>query len=246
MSPREHLVLHLESPLMSFGGVSVDERDVTRDFPTLSMMCGLLANALGYDHSESAKLERLQARLVFGARRDRPGTKLTDFQTVFLGQDFMQEAWTTHGKPAKRAGGSPTGTHIRRREYWVNSIVTVVLRLDPPHENPTLDDVVRALDFPARPLFLGRKPAIPSERLLTGRFHAAAIPEALKSAPTRVTPKPTGVLACWPQSEGVPDSPERANLVPLYDRRDWTNQIHVGRRLVWETRIELESQEEKV
>ena len=41
------LVLHLEAPLLAFGGVAIDQIGIIRDFPAASMLTGLLANALG-------------------------------------------------------------------------------------------------------------------------------------------------------------------------------------------------------
>ena len=93
--------------------------------PIASLVAGLLGNALGYDHHESARLQRLQDRLRFAVRLDRRGEGLVDFHTVDLGQDFMRQGWTTRHRPQERAGGSAkTGTHIRYRHYRVDSICT--------------------------------------------------------------------------------------------------------------------------
>lgn len=40
------LILRFEAPLMAFGGVAVDERLPTSRFPGLSMVCGMIGNAL--------------------------------------------------------------------------------------------------------------------------------------------------------------------------------------------------------
>jgi CRISPR-associated Cas5-like protein len=40
--------MRLEAPLMAFGGETIDNYGVIRDFPALSMVTGLFANALGY------------------------------------------------------------------------------------------------------------------------------------------------------------------------------------------------------
>ena len=45
---RRWLVLQLEAPLVAFGGVTIDHIGVIRDFPALSMLTGLFANALGW------------------------------------------------------------------------------------------------------------------------------------------------------------------------------------------------------
>ena len=82
----EYLFLRLAGPLMSFGGVKVDEHNVTERFPGAAMLVGLVGNALGWDHRDADHLGRLQERLRFGARCDRAGSKLIDFHTVDLEQ----------------------------------------------------------------------------------------------------------------------------------------------------------------
>src|SRR5262245_17286242 len=92
-----HLLLRLEAPLMAFGGETIDNLGVIREFPAQSMLTGLFANALGWRREESNKHDRLQARLVFGARLDRAGSRFTDFQTAELSRD--DRGWTTSGLP---------------------------------------------------------------------------------------------------------------------------------------------------
>ena len=41
------LLLRLDAPLMSFGAPMVDSNGVIQEFPALSMLTGLLGNALG-------------------------------------------------------------------------------------------------------------------------------------------------------------------------------------------------------
>jgi len=166
------LLLRFDAPLMSFGGPIVDNHGIIQTYPALSMICGLLANALGYDHYEFADLQRLQERLQYACRQDRPGTRLRDYQTVDLGQEFMSDdlAWTTWGSLERRKGGTASsGTQIRYRDYWADAMYTVALTLDPLDESPTIDDLEQALRTPERPLFIGRKPCLPAERLLLGR-----------------------------------------------------------------------------
>jgi CRISPR system Cascade subunit CasD len=243
VTSREFLVLRLDAPLMSFGGIAVDQHGVTEPFPTLSMLTGLLGNALGFDHRDAAQLGRLQDRLRYAARRDRRGEALVDFQTVDLGQDFMRHGWTTRGRAAQRAGGSAkTGTHIRRRHYWADALFTVVLELSPAAEEPQLDALAQALQRPARPLFLGRKPCLPSGPLLVGRVQADHLRGALGLAPApageRSRPEDGGFSAWWPRLDGEPEpAPESGRALAVSDHRDWSNQVHTGRRFVWHGRL---------
>jgi len=249
----DYLPLRLDAPLMSFGGPMVDKYGKSQRFPTLSSIAGLLGNALGYDHRDADKLERLQARLRFGARADVPGQVVKDFQTVDLGQDFLAAGWTTRGAPEGRAGGSAkTGTHIREREFLADALYLLVLTLDPAGETPTLVDVAQALAEPARPLFIGRKPCLPSKRFLIEKDPKACVKQArslrealgLEPSPPRGHSTAAGEVSAWWCEDGVSDGErmgeeDESRLVPVTDTRDWVNQIHVGRRFMRHGQVRL-------
>jgi len=118
------LMLRFDAPLMSFGAVVVDQLNPTWRFPGASMLTGLLGNALGWDHRQTALLQSLQRRLRFAARWDAEPEPLTEYQTVDLGQDFMQDTgWTTRGWREDRGTGDATrGTHQRWRDHWANGV----------------------------------------------------------------------------------------------------------------------------
>lgn len=224
-----HLLMRLESPLIAFGGESIDNYGVIRDFPALSMITGLLANALGYGREESELHDHLQSRLVLGARLDSDGQRLTDFQTAQLGKD--DKGWTTWGVPEERRGGAESykSPHLRYRDYHASLNVLVALRLESPDESPRLDDLAHALDHPARPLFIGRKGCLPSRRLFAGWHEADNILAALQTAPL-----PTGsthLRMQWPDGEGALPG-DRA--LDLCDERNWRSGVHGGWRPVRE------------
>ncbi len=233
----EALLLRLEGPLMSFGGPMVDQQGVIQDHPGLSLLTGLLGNALGYDHSESERLQDLQGRLNYAVRADRPGQKITDYQTVDLGQDHLVgTGWTTRGEPIERGKGEATeGTHIRFREYLADGRYLVAISL--AKGTPSLDDLARALAEPARPLFLGRKTCLPAAPLMLRRVTVPSLLTALETEPwlratgstTPAEGAPQSVSAWWPRHEGAPAS---SREVAVTDERDWLNQIHTGRRVV--------------
>jgi CRISPR system Cascade subunit CasD len=235
------LVLRFDAPLMSFGAPIVDNQGEIQPYPALSMMTGLLANALGFDHRETARIERLQERLRYASRQDRRGRQIQDYQTVDLSKPYIDDdrAWTTHGELAQRKGGSASsGTHIRHRDYWADAIHTVAVTLDPPDESPTLDDLATVVQHPARPLFLGRKPCLPAGSLFVDRIQADALPDALVRAPLhpRADDGPT-YSAWWPTHPDADDPPADDPLSedlrrPVTDRRDWQNQIHTGERWI--------------
>ena len=125
----EHLILGLESPLMAFGGETIDNLGVIRRFPSASMLTGLLANALGWRRIERERHQQLQNRLVFAARIDREpagGVRMTDFQTAAINN--TEQSWTTRGRPEGRGGGTYQN-HLRYRDYFADMRVTVALRL---------------------------------------------------------------------------------------------------------------------
>lgn len=232
------LVLRFDAPLMSFGGVKVDQRNPTDDFPSRSMLTGLLANALGYEHADSARLAALQARLRYAARLDDPGQPFVDYQTVDLSGGPMRDGlgWTTAGRLEERKGGTASeGTHIRLRHYRAGAVVTVAVTLDDASSEPTLVMLRDALLQPARPLFLGRKCCIPSGPILPtsdergdALRRSDTLREVLEAEPRAERAKRGGLRALWPEEEGAAAVGGRP--VVRVEDRDWRNAIHVGRR----------------
>ena len=233
----QHLILNLESPLMAFGGETIDNLGVIRWFPAASMLTGLFANALGWRRTERERHQRLQDRLVFTVRIDREpagGTRMTDFQTAQLGA--KDEAWTTRGRPEGRAGGPNTyhSPHLRFRDYFADMRVTVALRLQPEAETPTLDNLANALQEPRRPLFIGRKSCLPATSLFRGFSEGdtalAALLVTALDEPDRVQ---DSVKLLWPNGEGV-DSVTANRTYMLTDQRNWGSGLHGGGRQVCE------------
>jgi len=222
------LMLRFDAPLMSFGGPAVDSYGVIQPFPALSMVCGLLGNALGYGHQDAESLQSLQHRLSVAIRRDQSGTRIQDYQTVNLGQVFMRSdrGWTTRGSLDERKGGdASSATHIRLREYRADAIYTLAIALDPTDVEPTLEQLADALEYPEHPLFIGRKACLPATRLLLGLAHADDLREAL--CDPRWSLQSGSFEACWPVLPG-----DAMNHRPITDIRDWANQIHVGERWI--------------
>ncbi|SAL78692.1 CRISPR system Cascade subunit CasD [Caballeronia peredens] len=223
---RRHLLMRLRAPLMAFGGETIDSYGVIRDFPALSMVTGLIANALGYDRGDFALLDRLQARIVMGTRLDASGTRLIDFQTAQLGK--RDEAWTTHRKPETRQGASYESPHLRHREYHADLDALLAIRLEPADEQPTLDDVAAALDRPKRPLFIGRKPCLPTTRMFVGIIDACDVLGALQQAPAPDLPDFRFQL---PEGEGTLNQSQWQDVC---DERNWRTGVHGGWRRVLE------------
>lgn len=251
----QHLILTLEAPLMAFGGETIDNLGVIRRFPAASMLTGLLANALGWRRVERDKHARLQERMIFAARIDREpvgGLRMTDYQTVQLADtiDFYDRGWvvgwTTRGIPERRTGalgtqGSGPFTHLRHRDYFADMRVTVALRFAPADEEPTLDDLSDALREPARPLFIGRKPCLPSTPLYAGIRDAESALAALIETPLEADDAlaDADIHMLWQDGE----SSEKVRLVNTYmltDERNWRSGLHGGGRLVHEGTLSRE------
>ena len=148
-----HLLLRLEAPLIAFGGETIDNFGVIRDFPALSMITGLFANALGWRREDCELHDRLQSRLLIGSRLNVPIQRLREYQTAQLFE--KDQGWTTFGVPEGRApspsysmqaDGRKSLTWQRYRDYHASLSVLVALRLQPSDDAPTLDDLAVALE----------------------------------------------------------------------------------------------------
>jgi CRISPR system Cascade subunit CasD len=228
-----HLLLRLEAPMLSLGGPAVDQRRPTQRWPSASLLTGLLGNALGWQRTEPTRLDALQARLRWAARIDRPGTPFTDFQTVQLGA--TDQGWTTGGQVEERAGGADTygAPHIRWRDYRADASLAVALRLEPADQDPTLADLAAALDSPARPVFIGRKNCLPSQRLLIGVAEAPDAVAALAHARAAEDADPQPAVFTNDPSV-VPTGAVITHRVS--DERRFAIDVHAGQQTIVELR----------
>ena len=238
---RRALVLRFDAPLISFGAPMVDQNGVVQQMPALSMLTGLLGNALGLTHGEHRRLERLQERIRFASRTDCAGEAISDYQIVDLGQPWMDaraNGWTTRGRLTTRGGASSEGLHIRYRHYRANSVHTVVVELDPPGEEPTLDQVAAALQEPARPLFIGRRTCLPATPIFLTFVEAPSLLAVLSRTPRAHRADKGPLQAWWEDGEPDRDALSVGAIVPVTDERNWRDQIHVGRRLLRQGRVD--------
>lgn len=241
---RRWLILRLEAPLLAFGAVAIDHRGVTWDFPAQSMLTGLFANALGWHRMDSEAHQSLQDRIVFAARREREPYQGVFRDTQNAKLEKSDKGWTTRGVPEGRDGASYGAPHRRQRDYHPDALVCVALTLidhasttPSPVPAPTIDDLAAALDRPARPIFIGRKPCLPSAPLRLCFIEAATAHAALEALTRQDASGPAQLRALWPASEGPTYGPGVGRTVNLPDRRNWISGLHGGTRLVVEGRI---------
>ncbi|WP_343526965.1 type I-E CRISPR-associated protein Cas5/CasD [Sphingomonas sp.] len=235
-----HLLLDLDAPLMSFGGDLVDAYGVVRDFPAKSMLAGLFANALGWERHDAEAQGALQARLAIGSARMVEGQRQREFQTAKL--EANDRGWTTRGRVEGRAGGADTykSPHIRYRDMDADARVLVACRLERATEAPDLDALAAALTRPERPLFIGRKPFVPSRPLLLAIVEADTIPDALVAGMALIDTPPE---ADTPRAQWPFDEPNGAAIVTapredeLTDERHWPAGVHAGLRRVIHARL---------
>ena len=229
---RRWLVLRFDAPLMAFGGVAIDQVGPTRDFPSTSMLTGLIGNALGWKWSDRRAHQRIQDRLLFAARRDREGIVLTDNQNAQLaGSD---KVWTTRGEPEGRGGASFGSPHRRQRSYLADSSVCVVFCLDPSDAPPSLEVLANAFDKPARPLFLGRKPCLPSAPFLSRTVGRWVMADTAHAALSRVPGNGEPMRSQWPVEQGPEEGSDVDRITDLADLRNWRTGLHGGSRRVVE------------
>jgi CRISPR system Cascade subunit CasD len=119
---------------------------------------------------------------------------------------------------------------LRYRDYHADLRLLLAVRLEPPDEEPALDDLAAALDHPARPLFLGRKPCLPSGRLFVGWQEGDDLIEVLRTVPL-LSDVGAIVRVQWPEGEGRLDGDR---LLDLCDERNWSSGLHGGWRPVRE------------
>ncbi|WP_377295375.1 type I-E CRISPR-associated protein Cas5/CasD [Rhizobium sp. SG2393] len=259
MHDRRWLILEIEAPLIAFGGVAIDHMGVTRDFPAASMLTGLLANALGWQRTDSDRHQALQDRLIFAARIDResPAGLLTDMQNAQL--EKKDRAFTTWGIVEGRDGASYGAPHRRRRDYHMDARVVIAITLAPSEGNRgvpgdyDLDGLAAALHRPARPLFIGRKTCLPSRPLLPARqkdwfveapdaygalgrvpCSPSPAPRALSKRSVSQGTLPARLRAFWPLGEGPEHGDAVHRIHDLPDLRNWRSGLHGGVRAVVE------------
>ena len=228
------LVLRFEAPLMAFGGVAIDQVGPIRDFPAASMLTGIIGNALGWHWSQHEAHQALQDRLIFAVRRMREGILVTDTQNAQLGK--TDKGWTTRGVPEGRAGASYNAPHRRLRDYHADASVRIVLRVEPPTTAPNLERIADALDRPARPLFIGRKPCLPSTPLLAADESRWVTADTAYEALCTLTEEGQ-TRALWPEDQGPYAGGAVDRIVDWADLRVWSTGLHGGSRRMVEGRV---------
>lgn len=215
--------------LLSFGALAVGKVRPTDIFPACSMITGLLANALGYEHAERKRVQELQSAIGMGTRVDWPGNRLIDFQTFYVDKKF--ELWRSDSLDGKTYE-THDGTAIRHKHFLSDSCIHTVVGIDATQSDdlPSIENIAHALTYPFRVLFIGRYCCIPYSPLFQGIIEADSVYSALEQIPSKFGSGPfeteCPVTSSTAEKRG-------GRIMERQDLRDWINDVHSGSRLVW-------------
>ena len=215
---RDWLALRLEAPLMSFGAEAIDQLGPTREYPSASMLTGLIANALGWRWQERGRCSFCRtAWSLPAAACGQPPSSPTPRMPGCSGPIAAgQRMASRKGAPAAGAATTPRTAAARLPRGRGGAGCAQPL---PAAGEPDLAAVEAALASPARPLFIGRKSCLPACPVLAGRVRAVSAHGAIARMARQCR-------AIWPEGDG----PEGSAVLELTDRRDWQSGLHGGQR----------------
>ena len=222
---------------MSWGGELLDMTPApNRDFPPLSLMVGLIANAMGWERHDHQPHQELQDRIIMASRVDREPALpcLDDLQTAML--NFNDVAWTTRGVPQTRGGEADKYryAHPTHRLYLQDAAATVAIALEQETEQVSVDRIAAALDRPFRPLYIGRRHCMPAQQLNAGVADADTPLAALMAHPLFWHhPRQPEVRIQWTDQQDHQQLPVQVmTATTVADLRDWRSRLHGGQRYV--------------
>lgn len=149
------LLLRLAAPMQAWGADSQFEVRKTNREPTKSGVIGLLAAALGLRRDEP--LGELAA-LRFGVRVDREGVLLRDFHMAHGAKENKSKQ--SSSKSAEL--GTP---YMSTRYYLCDAVFLAGVSSD---DEALMARLAEAVEYPAFPLFLGRRSCPPEGRVSLG------------------------------------------------------------------------------
>lgn len=228
------LVLKLESIMLSFGDVAVDEFRPTARHPFKSMVVGILANALGYKRTDWHKIEDLQSEIKIASRIDREGNLMTDYQIALTNPSNPKEptfidrkSWTTKDVLNRTDGNDKNAIQIYR-DYLTDASITVAISSS---NEEILDKCISAVKKPARPLFIGRKACVPTRPIFEAVTDADSLFEVLSTYPTTDGKEEVLIRTEGNESHLYEDT---CRELLIRDGKDWINGFHAYERPIVE------------
>jgi CRISPR system Cascade subunit CasD len=215
------LTIRLKAPLMALQGPRIDGEPQSLPIPTRSLLTGLIGSALGYTRSDHVKLQALQDNLRLGVVVHLTGIEIIDYQIADLGKPYMRgPMWSSGTSIAEREGSQITGLRPQQRPYRADADMTAVVELG-AGSPVTAEQVIAALDQPARPLFIGRSSCPPAFKLADRLFDAPSLEAAvIEIAQSRGGEIYLPAVAATPSWGDMPLS--------IPGSRDWTTYHHAG------------------
>lgn len=161
------LLLRLEGPMQSWGERA---RWVIRDTstePTKSGIVGLLGCALGINADE--ELKKLGEAIKLGVRCDDNGQFLTDYHTVVEG------VMSGEGKIKINQNTHKPETVVSWRQYLCDASFVIAIQAEPA----LIEKLVKAIQSPVWPIYLGRKCCPPAAPVFLGTGEYESLKQAL-------------------------------------------------------------------
>ena len=175
----QFFTMRLRAPLASLAGPRIDGMPQSLPIPARSTIVGMIGSALGLRRSDGDRLNAIQDALRIAVVVHRSAGELIDYQTANLGKTYLRgPMWSSGQSVVEREGIEKEGTRIQARPYVMDIDMTIVGRLY--HDAPvSAEEVLQALDMPARPLGIGRMNCPPSGRIAGDLLDADTFESAL-------------------------------------------------------------------
>ena len=175
----QFFTMRLRAPLASLAGPRIDGVPQSLPIPARSMITGMIGTALGLRRSDHDTLQSLQNSLRIAVVVHRSAGELVDYQTADLGKPYLRgPMWSSGRSIVEREGIEKEGTRIQERPYVMDVDMTVVVQLADDAPIPA-EQILAALDMPARPLGIGRMNCPPSERIAGNILQAETLESAV-------------------------------------------------------------------
>lgn len=144
--------------MASWGDVAVGGVRPSHNYPTKSAILGLIAAALGIKRTSEDELQKLQDSLNFYVRVDEIGTPIIDYHTAQVPSASLLKK-VPHFTRKDEINNAPLNTILSAREYYCDSIHTIILEQNKANSFFSLTEIKNALIKPSFFLYLGRKSA---------------------------------------------------------------------------------------
>ncbi len=221
-------MFHLYGPMAAWGDTAVGEFRPSHDHPTRAAVLGLVAAALGIRRHEEERLQALERSCVIAVRLDAPGEVLRDYHTT---QVPPEQRKVRHYTRRDELNANKLHTILSKRDYRTDAAATISLSAT---DDPLirLRQIADALQYPALPLYLGRKSCplalplkpelIQAENLKAAFDNHQPVTDQLQQITVdlrqfgRGVPSPDHIRYYWEDGEIAPG----INSEMIYPRRD--------------------------